>query len=129
VKYAENFMKEGRPDKAKKTLEYLKTYQVNIGVQKNLKNRYDNLVRQLPGLEPLNLKIAPPRTLMLKYPYQQGEDVQKLQKALQNKGIPLKSDGVFGKESARALKTYQQNQGLPATGRTDATTLNRLGVE
>lgn len=129
VKYAEDFMKEGRPDKAEETLGYLKAYQVEVGVQKNLKNRYDNLVRQLPGIEPLNFKIAPPRTLMLKYPYQQGEDVKKLQKALLNQGIPLKSDGVFGKDSARALKTYQQNQGLPATGRADATTLKRLGVE
>ncbi|WP_300464980.1 peptidoglycan-binding domain-containing protein [Desulfobacula sp.] len=129
VKYAETFLKDGRPDKAKETLEYLETYQAPVGVQKNLKTRYDNLVRQLPGIEPLTLKIAPPRTLMLKYPYQRGEDVRKLQKALSNQGIRLKPDGIFGKDSAQALKTYQQNQGLPATGRTDTTTLKSLGVE
>jgi len=129
VTYAEIFLKEGRPDKAKETLGYLETYQAPVGVQKNLKNRYDILIRQLPGIEPLTLKIAPPRTLMLKYPYQRGDDVRRLQKALSNQGIPLKPDGIFGKDSARALKTYQQNQGLPATGRTDTPTLNRLGVE
>jgi peptidoglycan hydrolase-like protein with peptidoglycan-binding domain len=57
-----------------------------------------------------------------------GDAVRELQAALMRAGItvPGGADGVFGPATEAALKTYQRRVGLPATGRANAATMNRL---
>ena len=38
-------------------------------------------------------------------------------------------DGVLGRATRRALREFQRDRGLPATGRLDRRTLEELGVE
>jgi peptidoglycan hydrolase-like protein with peptidoglycan-binding domain len=58
------------------------------------------------------------------------QDVKALQEALRGQGESVKSDGVWGPGTQSALKHYQQQNGLPATGQLDPATrakLNRQG--
>ncbi len=59
-----------------------------------------------------------------------GEAVRQLQLKLMQAGIFVAggADGIFGQATERALKTYQQRKGLPATGRLDAQTARALGL-
>jgi hypothetical protein len=43
-------------------------------------------------------------------------EVRKLQKALKEKGFPLKADGLFGYFTEATVKEFQQSQGLDADG-------------
>jgi peptidoglycan hydrolase-like protein with peptidoglycan-binding domain len=56
--------------------------------------------------------------------------VRQLQLKLMQAGIFVAggADGIFGAATERALKTYQQRKGLPATGRVDAQTARALGL-
>ena len=55
--------------------------------------------------------------------------MKNLQKSLQDKGMdPGPIDGVMGARTQAALRAYQKDQNLPQTGRTDAQTLEKLGV-
>ncbi len=51
-----------------------------------------------------------------------------LQKALNNNGADLTGDGEFGEDTLAALKTFQQNAGLPVTGCGDVATRAALGL-
>ena len=54
--------------------------------------------------------------------------IEKAQKTLKEKGHdPGSIDGVMGPQTTAALRAYQKEQGLEATGRLDATTLSKLG--
>jgi peptidoglycan hydrolase-like protein with peptidoglycan-binding domain len=57
-----------------------------------------------------------------------GDNVKVLQRALISAGISVRggADGVFGPMTAAALTSYQQANGLPATGVVDATVEARL---
>jgi peptidoglycan hydrolase-like protein with peptidoglycan-binding domain len=59
-----------------------------------------------------------------------GDAVRQLQLKLMQAGIFVAggADGIFGAATERALKTYQQRKGLPATGRVDAQTARALGL-
>jgi len=55
--------------------------------------------------------------------------VMRAQLALQARGYdPGVIDGVLGDKTRTALRTYQQDSGLPASGRLDAKTLVSLGI-
>ena len=55
--------------------------------------------------------------------------VERAQMALAKNGdFSGKADGVMGPDTVKALSTYQEAQGLSATGRLDVATLNKLGV-
>jgi Putative peptidoglycan binding domain len=57
------------------------------------------------------------------------ELVRQVQQALKDKGQdPGPVDGVMGSRTKDALKSYQQAEGLKATGEMDAQTLAKLGV-
>lgn len=51
-----------------------------------------------------------------------------MQKALNNNGADLNSDGEFGEETLAAIKSFQHKSGLPVTGRGDAATRAALGL-
>ena len=56
-----------------------------------------------------------------------GEDVEKLQRALQIKKVYSGViDGGFGNQTRDALKAYQKNNKLPVTGEADFTTINKI---
>lgn len=57
------------------------------------------------------------------------EQVRQVQQALKDKGKdPGPIDGVMGPQTKSALKDYQQDEGLKATGQLDTATLAKLGV-
>ena len=53
-----------------------------------------------------------------------GEAVRVIQQQLLALGIPIKAgaDGIFGKSTVKALKTFQRSRGLPRSGKLDAGT-------
>lgn len=55
-----------------------------------------------------------------------GPAVKRLQQALFIRGHELTDDGDFGAKTASALKIFQRNKGLPATGTLDRATLLAL---
>jgi peptidoglycan hydrolase-like protein with peptidoglycan-binding domain len=63
-------------------------------------------------------------------PGARGDAVRQVQQALVNQGIPVAGgvDGVFGANTATALKQFQSAKGLPATGVVDEATALALGL-
>jgi len=57
-----------------------------------------------------------------------GYNVRSVQRALSELGYQVTVDGVFGRQTREALKDFQYNNGLEATGRIDRATLNKLGL-
>lgn len=59
-----------------------------------------------------------------------SERVRAIQEALKSKGHdPGPIDGVFGPQTEAALKSFQKAEKLPESGRSDAQTLAKLGVQ
>lgn len=69
------------------------------------------------------------RLLMLTLPYQKGEDVREVQKALQRHGYDVEADGVFGPETDLAVKNFQKRYGLVVDGIVGPATRAKLGIE
>jgi len=58
------------------------------------------------------------------------DQVRAAQQALKDKGHdPGSVDGVMGPKTQAALKDFQKSQGIQETGRLDAETMAKLGVE
>jgi|HubBroStandDraft_1064217.scaffolds.fasta_scaffold562199_2 peptidoglycan hydrolase-like protein with peptidoglycan-binding domain len=57
------------------------------------------------------------------------QDVKALQQALKGQGENVKSDGVWGPGTQAALKHYQEQNGLPATGQLDQATRSKLNLQ
>jgi peptidoglycan hydrolase-like protein with peptidoglycan-binding domain len=59
-----------------------------------------------------------------------ADQVRAVQQALKDKGHdPGEIDGKMGPKTQAALRDYQSKEGLKATGRLDAETMTKLGVE
>jgi murein DD-endopeptidase MepM/ murein hydrolase activator NlpD len=60
---------------------------------------------------------------------ERGDRVKALQQSLIRTGISFAggADGVFGAATAGAILTFQRREGLPATGKLDQATADRLG--
>ena len=59
-----------------------------------------------------------------------GEQVKAVQQALKDKGHdPGAVDGKMGPKTQAALRDFQSKEGLKASGRLDADTMSKLGVE
>jgi lysozyme len=58
----------------------------------------------------------------------QGEQVRKVQQALVKAGFNIKADGVFGPGTDKAVKQFQQKNGLTADGVVGSKTLAKLGL-
>lgn len=56
-----------------------------------------------------------------------GSDVVALQQRLNNLGIPVFVDGIYGFETQQGVRTYQRVQGLPVTGNANPQTLSAMG--
>ena len=55
-----------------------------------------------------------------------GEDVKALQILISGAGIYCDPDGIFGSQTEKAVKQYQQKKGLPLTGFADVETMRSL---
>lgn len=55
--------------------------------------------------------------------------VRALQDTLNSKGAKLKVDGIMGKKTRMALKSFQKQNGLKVTGKVDAATKKALGLK
>jgi N-acetylmuramoyl-L-alanine amidase len=56
--------------------------------------------------------------------------IRAIQQALKSKGHdPGPIDGIFGPKTEAALKSFQKTQNLRESGRGDAQTLSKLGVQ
>ena len=55
-----------------------------------------------------------------------GEQVRRVQRALVLHGNRIALDGIYGPNTAAAVKAFQRSRGLPGTGRVDAVTLRAL---
>lgn len=67
------------------------------------------------------------RTLYLRRPLFRGDDVRALQRRLNVLGFdPGREDGIFGEQTAQAVRDFQTNVGLQADGIAGATTIDAL---
>ncbi len=57
------------------------------------------------------------------------DQIQQVQRALDQKGFKSgRADGIMGPETESALRSFQQKEGLQATGQMDQETLGKLGL-
>jgi chitosanase len=56
------------------------------------------------------------RLLYVASPFLSGPDVVQVQQALQQKGLPGNSDGIYSESTAVLIRTFQQQHGLAADG-------------
>ena len=56
-------------------------------------------------------------------------DVKAIQEALNAHGAKLKTDGEWGKETREAIKAFQKENGMKATGYANKKTREKLGVK
>jgi len=68
------------------------------------------------------------RLLRLAEPPMQGEDVRRVQQALANTGLSLSVDGAFGAATERAVRDFQEANGLAADGIVGPSTRRELGL-
>ena len=74
--------------------------------------------------QPSPQQSHPPRILFLRTPLMRGDDVATLQRAL---GFsPARVDGIFGKDTDRAVRAFQQQAGMTVDGRVGQDTLQAL---
>jgi peptidoglycan hydrolase-like protein with peptidoglycan-binding domain len=58
-----------------------------------------------------------------------ADKIKAVQEALNKAGAKLKVDGKMGKMTRRALKKFQKRNDLKVTGKLDAETLAKLGIQ
>lgn len=69
-----------------------------------------------------------PRTLKLTEPMMQGEDVRQVQKALKAAGINIEADGVFGNDTDKAVRQFQEQKVLTADGVVGSETRKKVAI-
>lgn len=129
VEGAEKYLNKNNEDYAAIALKFVQQQNQPVVVSRNLKNRYERVIRRLPQLRPVSVNSAPPRTIKLTNPNMKGDDVRELQRALNAHGIDVSIDGVFGPDSQKALKRFQVQEGLPASGELDPATRSTLKLK
>jgi peptidoglycan hydrolase-like protein with peptidoglycan-binding domain len=77
---------------------------------------------------PVAAAAAPPPTPAAKPMSARQQRIASVQTALNNNGAQLDVDGHMGPKTAAALKTFQQQHSLKATGKLDNSTAKALGV-
>ena len=68
------------------------------------------------------------RLLKLRDPYMEGEDVRALQDALARRGVAMEIDGVYGPDTAKAVRAFQAQAGLTVDGVAGNATRAALGL-
>lgn len=75
----------------------------------------------MPGSQQQSMNQAPGQAL-------DESMVRQIQQQLSSQGYDVQADGIFGPNTRQALRQFQQEQGMQATGRVDMDTLAALGV-
>jgi peptidoglycan hydrolase-like protein with peptidoglycan-binding domain len=61
---------------------------------------------------------------------QASQEVRQVQQALSSKGFdPGQIDGIYGPNTAKALRQFQRQENLKVNGEIDASTLSHLGIQ
>jgi peptidoglycan hydrolase-like protein with peptidoglycan-binding domain len=81
-----------------------------------------------PAPMPVAAAAAPPPTPAAKPMSARQQRIASVQTALNNNGAQLDVDGHMGPKTAAALKAFQQQHSLKATGKLDHATAKALGV-
>ncbi|MEG4589382.1 glycoside hydrolase family protein [Microcoleus sp. MOSTC5] len=89
---------------------------------------WPGLTRRRLAEQALFLGMPEVRVLTLTEPIMEGEDVRQVQEALIAAGINVYADGVFGKDTDRAVRQFQQQKGLTADGVVGVHTRKELGL-
>lgn len=76
-----------------------------------------------PAMEKPMAKPMAKKTMAKKAP---SKNIMTLQEALNKHGATLKVDGMMGPATRAALKKFQADNGLKATGRADKATMTKL---
>src|SRR5688572_349391 len=58
-----------------------------------------------------------------------GENVERIQRALQDLGYDLEVDGDFGNQTYQAVRRFQEDNGLEVDGKVGENTLTALGLD
>lgn len=58
-----------------------------------------------------------------------ANDIEDVQQILSDRGYALEVDGVWGNNTAAAVRQFQAQNGLPVTGTLTASTLSALGAD
>lgn len=69
------------------------------------------------------------RTLSVQVPLARGLDVRLVQLGLSDRGFDILADGVFGRQSAEAIRVFQRRRKLPSTGIADVAMIMELVAE
>ncbi len=59
-------------------------------------------------------------------PRNAGANVERFQKMLSEAGFAIAIDGIYGPETTRVVKAFQERAGLPVSGQPDAATVEAL---
>jgi len=73
-------------------------------------------------------EIAPNRLLKLHVPYLNGSDVRAVQEALRRAGLQVELDGIYGQDTAEAVKEFQRQRGMYVDGTVGPATRTALGL-
>ena len=84
----------------------------------------------LTGSPPLRVsaQVVEERSLRLRSPFMQGDDVKQLQAALRRSGFAVDADGVFGPATSDAVTAFQSAKALIADGIAGPATRAALGL-
>ncbi|MBR4949762.1 MAG: spore cortex-lytic enzyme [Clostridia bacterium] len=75
-----------------------------------------------------NITLVPTEDALSKYG-SRGEEVKKIQRVLKNQGLYNGNiDGIFGKQTQNAVRTFQKNNGLAVDGIAGPKTLKAMGI-
>lgn len=80
------------------------------------------------GVVRASADVAEVRSLRLRQPFLQGEDVRAVQRALTSAGVAVETDGVFGTATHGAVQAFQRREGMTADGIVGPATRSRLGL-
>ncbi|NKB56409.1 MAG: chitosanase [Alphaproteobacteria bacterium] len=92
-------------------------------------NRIDEAALTSPVVRVSAEDPEPPRTLRLRDPVMEGDDVRVLQETLNARGKNLGTDGIFGPGTDRAVKDFQESEDLTPDGIVGPATRSRLGLD
>lgn len=67
-------------------------------------------------LRPSSIRKGLYAALQLEHPHRQGPQVERVQQLLRRHAIPIRADGIFGRNTDSAIRSFQRVHGLPADG-------------